>query len=461
MVTTEARTSRWVVLVLMGLALCVVVLNNSALNVAIPAMMRGLGADLAEVQWIVDSYSVAFAGLLIVAGVWSDRWGRKRLTLGGLVAFAVASLVAAMATQAWQLIAVRAALGVAAAFVMPGTLSILLHAFDRSERATAIAVWSAIAALGVAIGPVLGGLVVDDIGWAAVFLLNVPLVAAVVVASVFFVRESADPAARPTDPVGAVLSVLAIGGLVYTVIEFGADGRVSFPVAIGAVVTAAACVAFTRRLRTAPYPLIELSLLGDRRFAGSALGNMLMFFGLAGSLFVLTQRLQVQLAMSPFQAGLAIGPVALTVLVGTALSPRLRGLLGVAATVAAGMALSATGIAVLGFFGHDYPTIVVGLTAVGIGFGVASPVATDVLVSSLSDDRACSGSAVNDTMQELGWALGVAVVGAMLNRLVTDLGDRAAFDHAAAVSLGVAATVTLVGAALAARLLPRRLESAP
>lgn len=475
---------RWVVLALMGFALCVVVLNNSALNVAIPALMDDLHADLPAVQWIVDSYSIVFAGLLVVAGVWSDRWGRKRLTLGGLVVFAVASMLAALAQASWQLIVLRGVLGAAAAFVMPGTLSILLHVFDRKERAMAIAVWSGIAALGVALGPILGGLVVDDIGWAAVFLLNVPMVAVIVLAGAFFVRESADPAARPTDPVGAVLSVLVVGGLVFTVIEFGASGRLDALVITGAVVTVVAGVSFVRRLRTAKYPLIELSLLADKRFAGSAIGNMLLFFGLAGALFVLTQRLQVQLGMSPFSAGLAVGPVAVTVLIGTAFSPRLGALLGVRATVGVGMVLSALGIGGLGL-AQGYPMIVVALATAGVGFGIASPVATDILVSSLSDDRASSGSAVNDTMQELGWALGVAVVGALLNRVFQAGGGtetlqeaiaisaatpdgaalvaqaNAAFDHAAVIALAVAGGVSAVGAAFAIRLLPSRFQSVP
>ncbi|RBM16797.1 MFS transporter [Prauserella sp. PE36] len=480
----EPDSRRWVVLVLMGLALCVVVLNNSALNVAIPALMRDLRADLPAVQWIVDGYSIVFAGLLMAAGVWSDRWGRKRLTLGGLVVFAGASMLAALAREPWQLIVLRGLLGAAAAFVMPGTLSILLHVFDRKERAMAIAVWSGIAALGVALGPILGGLVVDEFGWAAVFLLNVPMVAVIVLTGVFFVRESADPASRPTDAVGAVLSVLAVGGLVFTVIEFGASGRLDALVITGAVATVLAGVAFVRRLRTAKYPLMELSLLADRRFGGAAIGNMLLFFGLAGALFVLTQRLQVQLEMSPFSAGLAVGPVAVSVLLGTALSPSLGRLVGVRATVGAGMMLSALGIGGLGL-AHSYPVIVVALVAAGFGFGIATPVATSVLVSSLSDDRASSGSAVNDTMQELGWALGVAVVGALLNRVFQAGGGvetlqqavdlavaapdgaamvaqaNAAFDHAAVVSLAVAGGVSAAGAVLAARLLPARLQGAP
>ncbi|MEU6644626.1 MFS transporter [Saccharomonospora sp. NPDC046836] len=489
MTATESPTvrerSRWIVLTLMGLALCVVVLNNSAMNVAIPALMRDLGADLTAVQWIIDSYSIVFAGLLIVAGVWSDRWGRKRLTLGGLAVFGAASVLAAFATSTAELIALRAVLGAAAAFVMPGTLAILLHTFDRTERPKAIAAWSGIAALGVALGPVLGGLMVDEFGWSAVFWLNVPLVVGVVVASLVVVRESADPAAPPTDVRGAVLSVLTIGALVFTVIELGAPATPSGVVVAGGLVAIVAAVAFVRRLRTAPHPLIEVSLLRDRRFAGAAVSNMLLFFGLAGALLVLTQRLQQQLGMSPFTAGLAVGPVALTVLAATAFSPAVAQRLGARWAVGAGMIMAAAGLLILGWWGHQYPIIVVALSAVGIGFGLATPVATSMLVASLPDDRASSGSAVNDTMQELGFALGVAVVGAVLNRVFqhrmpdaslhaaldraavegTAVAEQAgtAFDIASASAMTIGALITLLAAAVAIRLLPGRAgtKSAP
>ncbi|MBB1259102.1 MFS transporter [Streptomyces alkaliterrae] len=484
----EPGRERWLVLLLMGFALCVVVLNNSSLNVAIPELMRDLDADLPTVQWIVDSYSIVFAGLLIVAGAWSDRWGRKRMTLGGLAVFGVASALAVLATEAWHVVLVRAVLGAAAAFVMPGTLAILLHAFPRRERARAIALWTGIAVLGVALGPVLGGLVVTTAGWSGVFWLNVPPAAAVVLAGVFLVRESADPQRRPTDALGAMLSVVAVGALVFTVIEAGQHGGLHVRTGVGAAVTLAAGVAFVRRLRRTPFPLVELALLRRERFRGAALGNMLLFFGLAGTLFVLTQRLQVQLGMSPLAAGLAVGPIALTAFAASACSPLVARRLGPRTTVTGGLLLVAAGIAVVGWWGGSYQVIAPALVAVGVGFGAATPVATDLLVSTLSDDRASSGSALNDTMQETGFALGIAAVGAVLNRVFVQaldgpgtlqqaravaeelparagaaLVDRAdaAFDDAARAALTVAAVVTALGAAVAFRLLAGGREPAP
>ncbi|MDB1089335.1 MFS transporter [Streptomyces sp. ACA25] len=474
---------RWAVLALMGLALCVVVLNNSALNVAIPAMMRDLEADLPTVQWIIDSYSIVFAGLLILAGACSDRWGRKRMTLAGLLVFGAASLLSAFSTEAWQLIALRGLLGAAAALVMPGTLAILLHAFSKQERAFAIAVWSGIAALGIALGPILGGLVVERAGWSAVFLLNVPLVGGVLIASAVLVRESADSHRRPVDVLGALLSVVAIGALVFAVIEFGAPDTPGWIVSASAALALLATAAVVLRLRSARYPLIELSLLRDRRFVGAAISNMLLFFGLAGSLFVLTQRLQFQLGMSPLTAGLAVGPIALTVAAASACAPRLARRIGPRYAVGAGMALATAGFLSLGWSGHDYPVIVLGLVAVGIGFGLAAPVATAVLVSAVSQDRASSGAALNDTMQEIGFALGIAVIGATLNRwylaaagegggstlyeaLTTaellggpagaEIAEQAgaAFDRSGAVALTLAAVVTAAGTLIAVRLLP-------
>ncbi|MDT0492590.1 MFS transporter [Streptomyces griseus] len=483
----DTGRQRWLVLLLMGFALCVVVLNNSSLNVAIPELMRDLRVDLPTVQWIVDSYSIVFAGLLIVAGAWSDRWGRKRMTLGGLAVFAVASALAVLATEAWHVVLVRAVLGAAAAFVMPGTLAILLHAFPRRERARAIALWTGIAVLGVALGPVLGGLVVTTSGWSGVFWLNVPPAVAVVLAGVLVVRESADPQRRPTDTLGAMLSVVAVGALVFTVIEAGQHGVLHVRTGLGAAVALTAGVAFVRRLSRTPFPLLELALLRQKRFRGAALGNMLLFFGLAGTLFVLTQRLQVQLGMSPLKAGLAVGPIALTAFAASACSPLVARRLGPRWTVTGGLLLVAAGISVVGWWGGSYEVIAPALVAVGVGFGVATPVATDLLVSTLSEDRASSGSALNDTMQETGFALGVAAVGAVLNRVFVSaldgpgtlqqaravaeelpvragaaLLDRAdtAFDDAARAALTVAALVTVAGALVAFRLLARGGEGA-
>jgi MFS transporter, DHA2 family, multidrug resistance protein len=455
--STRPDGRRWAVLVLMGLALAVIVLNNSALNVALPSLMAGLGADLPTAAWIIDAYSIVFAGLLIPAGAWSDRWGRKRLTLGGLVLFGVASLVAATADAAWQLVLLRAVLGAAAAFVMPGTLAILLHAFPAREHGRAIAVWSAIAALGVAAGPILGGLLVSLGGWPAVFLLNVPLVAAVVVAGAVLVRESADPARRPTDPLGALLVVVAIGALVYTIIGLHAPG----PLVLGAALLAVgAGVAFVLRLTRARHPLVEPRMLADRRVSGAAVVIMLLFLGLAGSMFVLTQRLQVRLGFEPFAAGLAVGPIALTVVAASVASVAVARRLGARAAVASGLALVAVGFGVLAVPGAGYPVIVVGLVAVGTGFGLAMPVTTAVLVSAVPHDRAGAGTAVADTMQELGFALGTAIAGAVLHRALSTAG----FDDAAALALLCCVAVAVAGALVALRLLPAgppEAESAP
>lgn len=473
--TLTGGRGRRAVLALMGLALFVIVLNNSALNVAIPTLMRDLDADLPTVQWIVDAYSVVFAGLLLVGGACADRWGRRRVTLSGMAVFAVASGASALADAAWQVVLTRVVLGGAAAFVMPGTLAVLLDEFTGRQRATAIAVWSGIASLGVAFGPVLGGLVVAAAGWSAVFWLNVPPALVVVGAGALVLRESRDPARAPVEAVGGVLSVLMIGGLVFAVIEFGAAGRPD-PAVVGAVlVAAAAAVGFAARQRHADRPLVPRGLLRDGPFLGASVSTMLLFFGLAGSLFVLTQRLQFRFGLSPVAAGLAVGPVALTVVVASVCSPVLARRTGPRVPVTVGLGLVTAGLAVLASTGVHLPAVLLGLAVIGTGFGLAVPAATDVLVGRVPSDRAGAGTALNDTLQELGFALGVAVVGAVLHRaFVTAAGPgtdpaatlvsgsvdpgraAAAFDTAATAALSVAAAVVGVATLLAARWIPGR-----
>ncbi|BBG01424.1 MULTISPECIES: MFS transporter [Pseudonocardia] len=483
----SGRGRRVAVVATMGLALFVIVLNNSSLNIAIPTLMRDLGAGLATVQWIVDAYSVVFAGLLLAGGACADRWGRKRVTLAGVAVFGAASAVAALADTAWQVVLARVVLGAAAAFVMPGTLAVLIDEFTGRERATAIAIWSGVASLGVAAGPLLGGLVTASAGWAAVFWLNVAPAAVVVVAGALVVRESSDPARGPVEIIGAALSVLAVGSLVFAVIEFGALGYPAPPVVAGAVVAVVAAVAFAVRHRRAARPLVPRGLLRDGPFLGASVGNMLLFFGLAGSLFVLTQRLQFRFGLDPVAAGLAVAPVALTVVLASVCSPVLVRRCGDRVAVAAGLGIVAGGLVVLAAVPAGLAGVLAGLAVVGTGFGVAVPAATGVLVSRVPEERAGAGAALNDTMQELGFALGIAVVGATLNRFFTaslgadadraatlhSEGERAAviggeqgaliveqagaaFDRAATAGLFVAAAAALVAAVLTIVLIPAR-----
>ncbi|PWW53022.1 MFS transporter [Actinokineospora spheciospongiae] len=484
---SEPHPRRQWTLSVMSLSLLAIVLNNSVLNVAIPQLIEELDASTTEVQWIVDVYSLVFAGLLLAAGAVADRFGRKRFTLGGLVLFGLGSLLAAASDDVGQLLAARAVMGLGAAFVMPGTLSIIVQVFAPGpERQRAIAVWGGVSALGVAIGPVVGGVLVTHFGWASVFVLNVPLVLVTAGIGLVVVPEWRDPAAAPVDLPGAALGAAATVALVYAIIEAPVHGWVSPPV-LGALAAAvAAGFGFTARMRRAEHPLVDLAVLRSRTFLGASVGNLLLVFGLAATLFVLTQRLQIAFGFSPLQAGLAIAPVAVAVGVSSGFAAALTTRLGTRGAVGLGLAVAAAGILTIAWAG-GYWQVLAGLLAVGVGFGLSMSPATEAMLSTVPDERSGMGSAMNDTMQELGFALGVAVVGTVSQRLYADaladlpaaarsslggalrlsreegrggVADRAldAFTTAAGVGMTVAAAVVLAGAVFAAATLPARVR---
>ncbi|MFD5192860.1 MFS transporter [Streptomyces sp. NPDC058357] len=479
---------RWWVLAVLSAALFAILLNNSLLNVAIPQIVRSTGASISQIQWIVDAYMLVFAGALLTAGTLGDRYGRKRATLAGTATFGAGSVVALLADGPSQLLVARAVMGLGAAFVMPGTLAILVDVFPAPERARAIGVWGAVSAFSVAAGPVLGGTLVGHFWWGSVFLVNLVPVALVLVAGAVLLPESADPVPRAADPVGALLGAGTMAALVYGVIQVSGHGW-SSPSVLGALGgSAVAAVAFVAWERRHPHPMMDLALLRKPAFMGAGAGNMLLMVGLAGTFFVLTQRLQFGLGYSPLKAGLGIMPSAFAVALGSVLSPRLTARHGVRGGVTVGMALAAVGVLVVGVVDGGYPPVLVGLVLAGIGFGLAMAPATETAMSLVHPDRSGSAAALTDTMQELGNALGVAVVGTVLARryatgtadlpgtagrslhdaleLADRTGGRAgtalasaarqAFDHAAAAGLGVAAAVVAAGALLAAFLLPGR-----
>ncbi|MEU3565377.1 MULTISPECIES: MFS transporter [unclassified Kitasatospora] len=481
---------RWWVLAVLSAALFAILLNNSLLNVAVPQLIRSTGAGMSQAQWIVDAYTLVFAGALLTAGTLGDRYGRKRATLAGTATFGAGSLVALFADGPSQLLAARAVMGLGAAFVMPGTLAILVNVFPARERARAIAVWGSVSALGVAAGPVLGGALVDRFWWGSVFAVSLVPAVLVLVAGAVLLPESADPAPRPADPVGALLGAGAMGGVVYGAIQASGHGWTSPGVLAALAAGGAAAVAFVAWERRHPHPMVDLALLRRPAFVGAGGGNLLLMTGVAGTFFVLTQRLQFGLGLSPLRAGLGMLPSALSVGVGAFLSGRLTRRHGPRGAVGAGLALAAAGIVVVGVVDGGYPPVLAGLVVTGIGFGLAMTPVTDTVISLVPEARSGSGAALNDTLQELGNALGVALVGTVLARryasgaaglpdpadrslhdaleLAERTGGRAgdalaaaarqAFDHAAAAGLGTAAAVVAVGAVLGAVLLPGRSE---
>jgi len=306
----QAHPRRRLVLAVMCLSLLLIVMDNTIVNVALPTLQRDLEASTSQLQWVVDAYILVFAGLLLTMGALGDRFGRRGALAVGLAIMGVASILSSFANSADQLIATRALMGVGGALIMPATLSIITNVFtDRRERAQAIAIWSATAGAAVAIGPVTGGWLLEHFWWGSVFLVNVPVVVVALVLGQLFVPTSRDPAARPIDVPGALLSIAGLMALVWAIIE--GPGGWSDPEILGgfalAAVLLAAFVLWERRTR---YPMLDMAFFRNARFSAASAAIMLTFFAMFGSLFLLTQFLQSILGYTPLEAGIRLLPIA-------------------------------------------------------------------------------------------------------------------------------------------------------
>ena len=427
---------RWIALAALCLSVVIVNVDNTILNVALPTLVRTLHATSSQLQWIVDSYAMTFAGLLLVGGSLGDRFGRKRMFMLGLTLFVAGSLGAAFASSVPPLIAFRAVMGAGAALTMPSTLSIIHDTFRvPRERARAISVWAASSGLGIAIGPVAGGLLLSRFWWGSVFLVNVPIVAVAVGAALLLVRDSRNLAADRPDPGGAVLSIVGLGLLLWAIIEAPTEGWGS-PLVIGiglaSIATLGAFVGWEAR---SDHPMLKLAFFRDRRFSIAAAAECLGLFGLFGGLFVQTQFLQFELGYSPLQAGLRILPIAAVVVVSSPLAEIATRFAGAKLIAAAGLAAIAGGlwqVTVASTATATYGSVLPGMLVVGVGAGLLLSTATNSLVGSVPQGDAGVGSAANGVAIQLGGALGVAVIGSVLATRYQDrMGTVVAAQHVA------------------------------
>jgi EmrB/QacA subfamily drug resistance transporter len=474
---------RWLALGVLCASLLAIVIDNTIVNVALPTLARDLQADVAELQWVVDAYTLVFAGLLLLAGALGDRYGRRRTLLSGLAVFGAASAVAAYAGGVDGLIAARAVMGAGAAFIMPATLSLLISVFtDTRERALAIGLWAATAGLGVALGPVVGGFLLDHFWWGSIFIVNVPLTAIALVAGLRLLPESRDPVARRIDWTGAGLSGLGLVAFVWAIIEAPSLGWTSAPVLAAGAIAAVALVAFVLWQRRVEEPLLDVRLFENPRFTAASTTVTVLFFALFGFLFLSTQYLQFVLGYSPLAAGVRVLPYAGAMIVFAPLSSMLVARFGTKRVVTTGMLLFAAGLAVAATVtaSGGYGRLGIALLLMGAGMGLAGAPATESIMGALPPERANIGSAVNDTTRELGGALGVAIVGSIMSSLyasglpdgapaaardslgaavqVSALADaaREAFVHAMSRASIVVAVVAALGAVIAWRFLPAR-----
>jgi EmrB/QacA subfamily drug resistance transporter len=433
-VDERARERRWWILGVLCLSLLIIVVDNSILNVALPTLARpdsqgGLDATNSQLQWIVDSYVLVFAGLLLTAGSLGDRFGRRGALQVGLVVFGLSSLLAAMASSPGQLIAARALMGIGGAFIMPATLSLITSIFEGRERGRAIAIWAGVAGLAVAIGPLTGGFLLEHFYWGSVFLVNLPIVGVALVAGVLIVPTSKDPAAPKLDLEGAGLSIAGLVALVYACIEAPENGWTDSTILAALTIAAALLAAFVLWERRTPHPMLNLDFFKNPRFTTASASISVLFFTLFGSIFLLTQYFQFVLGYSPLGAGVRLLPLALTMMVVAPISARIVERVGTKIVVATGLFIVA--LSVLSYVQLEastgYGTIFWRLMLFAVGMGLTMAPATESIMGSLPLAKAGVGSAMNDTTRQVGGALGVAVIGSVLSSTYgTQVGDAAA-----------------------------------
>lgn len=447
-----ARPHRQLVLAVLCVSLLIVTLDNTILNIALPALVRAMHATDAQLQWIVDAYAVVFGGLLLVAGTVADRLGRKKVFIAGLLLFAAGSAAAAFSQTVNQLIWSRGAMGIGAACIMPSTLSVIADIFrEPRERAQAIGLWSATSGLGIALGPIIGGWLLERFWWGSVFFVNVPIALAGAAAALWLVPDSRDPQRRTLDVVGAPAATGGLLLLLWAIIESPVRGWHSAEVLSVGAAGVAVLLGFALWERHTAEPMLVVEAFRDRRFSVAMVSVAMAVFALMGALFVLTQYLQFSLGYSAFAAGIRILPVAGLLAVAAPLSTLLDRWIGTKAVVAVALAVIVGGLlwlsrlSVSSDFGHALP----GLLLLGAGAGLAIAPATAAVIGSLPHERAGVGSATNGTSLQTGGALGVAVIGSTLaaryqgtmSGLLAGYAVPPAAGHAITGSLGGALTV--------------------
>jgi len=419
---TQSRSGqhahRWAALVVVCISALIINIDSTILNVALPSLVRVLHATSSELQWIVDSYAMVFAGLLFVGGSLADLFGRKRFFLIGLTTFVAGSMAAAFSGSVDLLIACRAVMGAGAALTIPASLSIINDIFrDPTERARAIGAWAGTIGLGIAIGPIAGGLLLSRFWWGSIFLVNVPIVAAGFIGAVILVPDSKNPDAKRPDPVGALLSMAGLGLLLWAIIE-GPTERWTSGIVLGVGLPSLVVLgSFLAWEAHSDHPMLSLGFFRERRFSVPLVAECLGVFGLMGALFVQTQFLQFDLGFSPLQAGVRILPIAAMVVLGAGLSLVLSRVIGIKFTVPSGLVAIATGlwqISAASTVTATYGDVVPGLLLLGIGAGLLLPTATNSVVGSVPQGDSGIGSATNTVALQVGGALGVAVIGSLM-----------------------------------------------
>lgn len=417
--TSPQYKKRWYVLGIMCLVLFIISIDNTVLNLALPSISAGLGATASQLQWIVDAYTLIFASLLITTGSIGDRFGRRKLLLFGLSLFGLGSLGAALSVSTVMLIGFRALLGLAGAMIMPSTLSILTDVFrDGKERAKAIAIWSSIFSIGAGFGPIVGGFLINSFDWSSVFFLNLPIVLVCAVGGYILVPESKDSSAPKPDFLGVVLSIIGLLALVFGMIQAGEKGWLSSSVLISFGIAVVFLYAFIRWENHSEAPMLPLHFFKNMSFTGANAALTISSFAMMGSMYFFSQFLQSVQGYSPLMAAVCMLPMTPAVLFFTIKSVKFDRQFGTRFTMSLGLLLSGIGLFLFSRVAGihtSYWYILLVQIFLGSGAGFTMSPATNAVMSSLPPGRAGIGSAMNDTTRQVGGALGVAVLGALMN----------------------------------------------
>ncbi len=429
---SAAFRRRWLILAVLCLSLLVIVVDNSILNVALPTLVRDLKASNSQLQWMVDSYTLVFAGLLLTAGSLGDRFGRRGALQVGLAIFGLGSLASAFATTPAHLISTRALMGIGGAFIMPATLSIITNVFPDEERGRAIGIWASVAGVAAALGPISGGFLLEHFYWGSIFTVNLPIVAFALVCSAMLIPTSKDPSSPRQDPIGAVLSIVGLSSLLYGIIQAPDTGWTSPRILLAFGIAIAVIGAFAWWESFIDHPMLDTAFFKNPRFTAASFGITMVFFAMFGATFLLTEYLQFTLGYSPLAAGVCLLPWAGMMLVTSANSARIVGRFGTKRTVATG--LTTVGIALLlltgvPVHGHFVSDVMWRMMLMAGGMGLVMAPATESIMGSLPRAKAGVGSAVNDTTRQVGGALGVAIIGSVMSSVYHDRVASAISGH--------------------------------
>jgi EmrB/QacA subfamily drug resistance transporter len=421
---TEKRIyeRRWKMLTVLSVSMMIIGLDNTIVNVALPTLQRRFAASVSDLQWVVDAYLLVFAATLLTMGTLGDHYGRKRTLQGGLLLFASASTAVLLVSSVSHLIVLRVLMGLGAALIMPATLSIITNVFPRAERGRAIGIWAGTAAIGIGLGPLTGGLLLQVFAWQSVFLVNVPVAVVALLLGIRLVPDSRDPKPGAFDLIGAMLSATALLAFVWAVIEAPSRGWTSIAVIVAVVAAALLAAAFIAWERHVDSPMLNLVYFRNPRFSIGSLSISIIFFSLMAAIFALTQYLQYAHGYSALQAGATMLPLALGLMLSATSSSRFVTALGTKRVVAGGLILLALVLAatVLWTPGLAVWLIIVWWFVLGLAMGSVMAPATDSVMGSVPPAKAGVASAMNDVTRQVGGALGVAIVGSLIDSIYSN-----------------------------------------